>query len=70
MSDETTGTWIGAVEGFSLREPGPDADGPVLQAHGEEGMVAMEFADEEFVEGLTHLAAELQMLLDEQGGDA
>lgn len=63
-TDQPRGEWVGPVRGLSLREPGPDADGPILEIHGEDGMAAMEFDDEEFVEALTHLAAEIQMVHD------
>lgn len=66
---ERSGHWIGALRGATVREPGPDADGPILQLHGEEGMVATEVDDEAFVDGLTHAAAELGMELEEVDRD-
>ena len=66
--DRDGGEWVGSVDGLSLREPGSDADGPILEIHGEDGMAAAEFDDEQFVEGLTHLAAEIQLVHDRDGG--
>jgi hypothetical protein len=63
---QLTGVWIGPVRGVTIREPGPDADGPVLEIRGEEGMAAMEFDDEAFVDGLTEMVAEMQMVFDQQ----
>lgn len=62
---EESGHWIGVLRGATVREPGPDADGPILELHGEGGMVATEVADEVFVDKLTHAAAELGMELEE-----
>jgi hypothetical protein len=59
-----SGEWIGCVRGLRLRDPGPDADGPILEIHGEDGLAAMEFDDEAFVDGLTHTAAELKTALE------
>ena len=63
-NEHRSGEWVGQVRGMRVREPG-DLDGPVLEIHGEEGMAAMVFNDEAFVEGLTHAAAEVQMVFDE-----
>lgn len=65
MSEQQSGAWIGEVNSAMVREPGPDADGPVLEINGEEGLVAMEIPDEAFVDALTHAAAEIQTVLDE-----
>jgi hypothetical protein len=59
-----SGEWIGCVRGLRLRDPGPDADGAILEIHGEDGLAAMEFDDEAFVDGLTHTAAELKTALE------
>lgn len=67
MSDadeQKSGHWIGTLSGATVREPGPDADGPILELHGDDGMVATEVSDEAFVDGLTHAAAELGMVLE------
>lgn len=66
--EHRSGTWVGQVRGMRIREPG-DLDGPVLEIHGEEGMAAMVFDDESFVKGLTHAAAEMQMVFDEHSQD-
>lgn len=64
-TENQSGSWIGKVRGIRVREPGPDADGPILEMIGEEGVAAMEFDDESFIDGLSHTAAELQMVFDE-----
>jgi hypothetical protein len=52
------------MNGMTVREAGPDADGPILEIHGDEGMAAVEIDDEAFVDGLTHAAAELKTELE------
>lgn len=63
-----SGNWLGQLDGISVREPGPDADGAIVEFHGNEGMAATEINDEQFVEKLTELAAEVQLILDEVDG--
>jgi len=61
--------WLGSVRGLDVREPGPDADGPLLEVHGAEGSAAVEFDDGVFVDGLTHVAGELETTLGEIAED-
>lgn len=68
--EKQSGYWLGSVAGLSVREPGPDADGPILEVIGEEGMVPMEFDNDAFIEGLTHAASEIQMVLDQYSDGA
>ena len=65
-SQHRSGTWLGDVEGLRIREPGPDADGPLLEILGEEGMAATQFSKEEWVQGLTEASAEIQTWFDEE----
>lgn len=65
-TQQESGFWLGEVEGIGLRQPGKDAEGPIFEVHGEEGMVAMEIADESLVEGLNKASAEMQLIFDEQ----
>jgi len=64
-SEQASGEWLGSVKEIGVRLPGPDADGPLLEIHGENGMAVVEIEDEEFVDGLTHAAAEVQTVLDD-----
>jgi hypothetical protein len=61
-----SGTWIGELRGATVREPGPDAEGPILELHGEEGMAAVEVTDEAFVNALTHATAEMKMVMEDE----
>jgi len=63
---QRSGEWLGELEGIGVRDPGPDADGPIVEFHGSEGMAATEVASEEFVDKLSEAAAEVQLALDEQ----
>ena len=63
--DHRSGEWLGSIEGLKVRDPGPDADGPIVDIHGEEGMAAVEIASERFVDELSIAAAEVQMSIDE-----
>jgi len=63
--EHRTGNWLGQLEGLKVREPGPDADGPIVEFHGEGGMAATEITSERFVDKLSEMAAEVQMVLDE-----
>ncbi|GAA0507832.1 hypothetical protein SAMN04488066_101362 [Halorubrum aquaticum] len=62
-----SGEWIGELEGIGIRDPGPDADGPIMEFHGSESMAAVEVTTEEFVDKLSEAAVEVQLALDEQG---
>jgi hypothetical protein len=59
-----SGDWLGQLEGISVREPGPDADGAIVELHGSEDMAAAEIENERFVDKLSDLAAEVQLILD------
>ena len=62
--EHRTGNWLGQLEGLKVREQGPDADGPIVEFHGEDGMAATEITSERFVNKLSEMAAEVQMVLD------
>lgn len=51
-TEQTSGSWVGKLRGMSVRDPGPDADGPILELHGEQGMAAVEIADESIVDNV------------------
>jgi len=59
-----SGNWLGQLEGLSLREPGPDADGAIVEFHGSDDMAAVEIPSERFVDKFSELAAEVQLVLD------
>ncbi|MFC5277861.1 hypothetical protein ACFPM1_03635 [Halorubrum rubrum] len=61
-----SGEWLGELEGIGIRDPGPDADGPIVEFHGSESMAAVEVTSEEFVDKLSEAAAEVQLALDDQ----
>ena len=63
------GNWLGQLEGLKVREPATDADGAIVEFHGGENMAATEIASEELVDELSHMAAEVQLVLDEVGDD-
>jgi len=68
--DHRSGEWLGSLDGLKVRDPGPDAHGPVVELHGEEGMAAVEIASERFVDELSIAAAEVQMSIDEHRTEA
>lgn len=61
---EQSGAWLGSMTGLTVRDPGPDADGPVLEIHGDGGFAAVEIDNDAYVDGLSHAAAEVQMSYD------
>lgn len=64
LATHRSGEWLGTVEWLVVRDPGPDADGPIVEIHGDAGMAAVEIDSERFVDELSHAAAEVQMSLD------
>lgn len=61
----TNGAWLGDLDGITVREPGPDADGPILELHGTENMAAVCITDDDFIDQLTRSAVELDMAMDD-----
>jgi ribosomal protein L35AE/L33A len=61
-----SGGWLGSFAGMEIREPGEDADGAVVEIHGDEGMVAVEIDDPEVPDKLSEAAAEIGLILSEQ----
>lgn len=62
---QQSGHWLGELEGIRVCEPGPDADGAIVEIHGKEDMSATEIRTERLVDKLRGLAAEIQLILDE-----
>jgi len=58
--EQRSGMFLGTALGMRVREPGEDADHPLLEIYGDEGMAAVEMPSE-FTDGLSHAAAELDM---------
>jgi len=54
------GKYLGEIIGIRVRG---GQDLTALEIHGEDGMAAVEIADEEFVDGLTEAAAEVDLRL-------
>lgn len=58
-SDRTSGTWLGKCVGLTVRKPGPDADGPIIEVHGSERSAAVEVDEPEFVDKLSRAGVEI-----------
>jgi len=65
----TRGTWVGTLHAVGVREPGEDADGPLVEIHGEQGMVAFEVTDGELVDEFARIGVEVGAVLDDRDGD-
>lgn len=59
-----SGEWLGEATRIGVREAGEDADNPLLEIHGEEGMAAAEMT-EEMSNALSHAAAELNLAMED-----
>jgi len=59
-----SGNWLGELDGIRVRSPGVDANGPIIELHGNEDMAAVEVTTEQFVDEFSKMAAEVQMALD------
>lgn len=55
---------MGLLEGLVVREPGPDVDGAIVELHGEKNMAATEIVSGQLADNLSHVAAEVQLILD------
>ena len=64
-AEHRSGEWLGRLEGITVREPATDADGAIVELHGEESMAATEIVSDELVDELSHMAAEVQLVLEE-----
>jgi len=60
-----SGKWLGQLEGLKVREPAADADGAIVEFHGGENMAATQIDSDELVDELSHMAAEVQLVLGE-----
>jgi hypothetical protein len=58
--DDFVGEWLGSLEGLTVRPSGVDADGPILQLNGSDGMAAIEVDTPRSIHGLEMAAAELR----------
>lgn len=65
--EQQSGSWLGTLDGVKVREPGPDAEGPVLELYGSDDMAAVEIETEDGLSGLNKASAEMKMAFDELG---
>jgi len=63
-AEHRSGEWLGKLDGITVREPATDADGAIVEIHGEGSMAATEIASDELVDELSHMAAEVQLVLE------
>jgi len=63
-AEHRSGEWIGTLDGIVVREPATDADGAIVELHGEDSIAATEIASDELVDELSHMAAEVQLVLE------